>query len=67
MHNIFLYRYPLKNNEIFRGKTYKLVEDIRFMFGKENNIFWVKLSHDDYQMAKKKPLFKSVRLGEASQ
>lgn len=37
------------------------------MFGKDNNVFWVKLSRDEYENAKKKPIFKSVRLGETTQ
>lgn len=64
MNHIFPCRYQLGDNEIFRGQTYKLIEDTRFMFGKDNNVFWVKLTNQDYEKAQKKPLSKSVRLGE---
>lgn len=64
--HFFLNRYQVEKNELFRGQTYKLIEDIRFMFGKDNIVFWVKLSRDEYQKAKNKPLLKSVRLGEAT-
>lgn len=57
------FRYQIGNNEIFRGQTFELVEDIRFMFGKDNIVFWVKLTRDDYEKAKTKSLLKSVRLG----
>lgn len=34
------------------------------MFGKDNYVFWVKLTRDEFEQAKKKPLVKRVRLGK---
>lgn len=61
----FSHRYRVENNEIFRGQTYQLVEGIRFMFGKDSNVFWVKLTRNDLEKAKTKPLLHLVRLGES--